>query len=821
MNFFSSVWDSLLLLLDETVWRVVILAIVTILIIVLVRFIWKWRKQQAQQKLLAKVKFVCLSIIPPHQTFSPFDQARAFLSQLPERIALLSAVKNFSLELVVTQDKLEILLATPEALAGPVTEMLKTVYTGIRVDEVKDYTEDPAWEEAIDFVRTGTVEIADILSPLKLPEEITEHSSFFTFVENLSEQLQLQEKLTIQCCFSPSDASWKKKIDQKIEALTTGKNTKTPTFNFLGLLGGILKELASIITTAPQQLVTTGEGGGDAAPAAEISAAELSPEVVEKIRLLELKKSSLTGYKTAFRFIIESLASKKQEFFLDELHRYFQECIRFPDNSIIFKKNSLAPEEFFKAYQKRQPMPTSFLLGDAEIANFVYLPINEPLKKIEVTSDTSGKFIPPTLLDAEKESPLIKIGKVMSGEKEISFGIKPDKLARGLVMIGPKGQGKTTLMQQVVHQHMTHETAKYIVFDPKGDLTVQLLEKLSQQQDLQVLLLDMGNAEHLKLLAGNPLAASPFPDITKRTFIELFKRLYPDAMGPVKESILEYLLDTLQEVGGSIYDIPPILTNPLYREHFVRLLKTPKLVHFWSKEFPKVEPQLLSQLHDPFLQQHDFLSWASSVSLIGTRAPSPLFSKLFGHYDVIIIETSRRKLNPQETLLLGSSLLLEVLAAVIGHKPSPLIQPHKLRTFVVADDLHLLFANALAELFPRFEEELSLLFSTDASVTTIDGFLAESKKSAYNEVIFQLPAEFHDRIHEHDSTLSPALLSLLKNHDIVSRLHFNDKLSLPFKARTSLEGQQNSLEYLKQFFVHPTGAKRSVHSLSDLFSQQK
>ncbi len=309
---------------------------------------------------------------------------------------------------------------------------------------------------------------------------------------------------------------------------------------------------------------------------------------------MEQKNNDLTHFNCSIRILIECFSNKTIDFLIEQLNKYFKFFIKTPETSISLVKTVTSPDQISTNFQKRVLSPNAMICSELELANFVYLPVNQSISKLTSTADTKGSYIPPELIENFQKAGLINIGKIISTDKtDLVFGIKPHYLNKGLIILGNRKQGKTTFLKNILCQNIELTNSKHFIFDPTGSLSHLLLEHFSNQTDKKILVLDISKTPDLALFCSNPFDNSPFPELVKETYLNLFKLVYPNYFGSNKENLLNYLLDTLLELGGSIYDLPYLLTNTQYRQLFLVNLSNPNLINFWGNEFPKLESQIL------------------------------------------------------------------------------------------------------------------------------------------------------------------------------------------------------------------------------------
>lgn len=80
--------------------------------------------------------------------------------------------------------------------------------------------------------------------------------------------------------------------------------------------------------------------------------------------------------------------------------------------------------------------------------------------------------------------------------------------------------------------------------------------------------------------------------------------MFSDSWGPRLEYILRNTILTLLTVpDATLVSIPLILTHESYRKKIIAKLDDPLLVQFWTQEFEKMAPNMISEAVNPILNK--------------------------------------------------------------------------------------------------------------------------------------------------------------------------------------------------------------------------
>ncbi len=173
------------------------------------------------------------------------------------------------------------------------------------------------------------------------------------------------------------------------------------------------------------------------------------------------------------------------------------------------------------------------------------------------------------------------------------IAIAPSDATQHLHLLGATGSGKSTLMMNLVLADAQAGRGA-VVIDPKGDLIVDLLDRLPEEVADRVIIIDPEDDEPP---AFDVLTGSDAHLVVDR-IVGVMQRLFSSAWGPRTDDVLRSALLTLrQHRGASLTQVPRLLTDPLYRAPLVAAVTDPVLRGFW--------------------RQYDAMSEAARVAAIG------------------------------------------------------------------------------------------------------------------------------------------------------------------------------------------------------------
>ncbi|OPG14203.1 hypothetical protein B1L11_04020 [Microbispora sp. GKU 823] len=145
-------------------------------------------------------------------------------------------------------------------------------------------------------------------------------------------------------------------------------------------------------------------------------------------------------------------------------------------------------------------------------------------------------------------------------------------------VLGPNGTGKSTLLAQMILSDIEAGRGVAVV-DAKGDLVADLLGLIPEEAGERIALIDPDDRQPrpaLNVLSG------PNLETLVDNLVGIFHKIYADSWGPRSDDILRGCALTLSRNGGTLADIPLLLTDPLYRKQLTERLNDPFLLGFWN-----------------------------------------------------------------------------------------------------------------------------------------------------------------------------------------------------------------------------------------------
>jgi len=230
-------------------------------------------------------------------------------------------------------------------------------------------------------------------------------------------------------------------------------------------------------------------------------------------------------------------------------------------------------------------------------------------------------------------------------------------------VLGETGVGKSTLLASMILSDAEAGRGA-LVIDPKGDLIVDVLDRLPSKAVNRTVLFDPSDAApppSVNVLAG------PDPAFAVDSIITIFRRCFSSAWGPRLDDLMRSACLTLTRVNGpkaTLAQVPRLLTDTPYRARITAQLNDELLSGFWA-DYDQLSPASRAAVVGPVLNKlravllrpfvRDALSSSESTVDIGRHLDSG---------GIILARLPKGVLGEDAARLLGSLLLAHTWQAV-------------------------------------------------------------------------------------------------------------------------------------------------------------
>ncbi len=320
---------------------------------------------------------------------------------------------------------------------------------------------------------------------------------------------------------------------------------------------------------------------------------------------------------------------------------------------------------------------SGFVLNTGELAAIVALP-----RDIAVPGLDRARAKP---MPAPVAVPFGGRGAKVLGRAEVgahSVAVKVPDARQHLHVLGSTGSGKSTLLLNMILDDV-HARRGTIVIDPKGDLVVDLLDRIPAKLANRLVLIDPDQPDGVTL---NPLAGDDH-DLVVDNVVSIFGKIFAKHWGPRMDDVLRVAcLTLLRKANATLTLIPSLLQDRKFRYHFTADLDDPEgLRGFW--EWYETAPvPLRSQVIAPLLSR--------LRSVLLRDFPRRTFGAPHSSFDmrrvldggILLARLPKGQIGEETARLMGSFVLASAWQAATGR--IRLAEPDRRDTCVYVDEAH-------------------------------------------------------------------------------------------------------------------------------------
>ena len=422
---------------------------------------------------------------------------------------------------------------------------------------------------------------------------------------------------------------------------------------------------------------------------------------------------------------------------------------------------------------KRQPSTSTTTAGAAAPA----VPVRRAAARL--------RLFPP---DAPRRQAVKALGVAPLGEP-VLIGLSPADARHHLHVPGPTGTGKTTLLLNLALAD-ARAGRGLAVFDPKGDLVRDLLDRLPPGVAGRLVLIDPD--EKAAPPALNLFDLGSDPEAVADQLVGVMAKVWAQYWGPRTDDLARHAVLTLAHLpGATLADLPLLLADAAYRRRVLGMVRrragpveSAELAAFWAW-YDEQSPAQASVQAGPLLSKlRAVLSRRFAAQLFGTGAST------FGLSEVldggVLLVRLPPTLGEDTVRLVGSLLLAALLNAANGRADLP--ETDRLDASLVLDEAHAFLHlpvgvdNALATARAL---RVSLVLAHQHLGQLSSNMFGAIDANARNKVFFSLPPkDARDLAHHMAPYFEPEDLMRRDAYGIVCRLVIDGRDSEPFSLNT-------------------------------------
>jgi hypothetical protein len=271
-----------------------------------------------------------------------------------------------------------------------------------------------------------------------------------------------------------------------------------------------------------------------------------------------------------------------------------------------------------------------------------------------------------------KNEPCIIIGEREGWGDPQRFGVSAEDQRQHIYIIGKTGTGKTTLLRNLIIQHISlgHGVG---VIDPHGDLAEELLHHIPPKRADHLTYFNPGDLEHP---IGLNVLANVTPDdrhLVASGTVSAFKGIWRDSWGPRLEYILYNSVAALLDCrNATLLGVNRMLVDAIFRAKVVRQIKDPFIRAFWAEEYEGYDDRFRREAIAPIQNKlGQFLLNPVVRNILGQVRAKVSIPFVMDNERLFIANLSKGKLGHEKANLLGSLLTTQFQLAAMARSNQP------------------------------------------------------------------------------------------------------------------------------------------------------
>lgn len=271
-----------------------------------------------------------------------------------------------------------------------------------------------------------------------------------------------------------------------------------------------------------------------------------------------------------------------------------------------------------------------------------------------------------------KNEPPIIIGERHGWDSSQPFGLGREDARQHVYVIGKTGVGKTTLLKNLIVQHIARGDGVGLI-DPHGDLADDLLNYIPPSRADHLCYFNPGDLEFP--IGLNLLANVPKDDrhLVASGIVGAFKSIWRDSWGPRLEYILYNAIAALLDCQNvTLLGVNRLLTDDNYRAWVVRQVKDPFIRDYWATEFGSYDDRFRREAIAPIQNKlGQFLLNPVIRNILGQVRNRVSFPFIMDNQRLFIANLSKGKLGHDKANLLGSLLVTQFQLVAMARASKP------------------------------------------------------------------------------------------------------------------------------------------------------
>lgn len=441
------------------------------------------------------------------------------------------------------------------------------------------------------------------------------------------------------------------------------------------------------------------------------------------------------------------------------------------------------------------------ILSATELSHLFHFQANNKLLPEPVKQHRNPELsLPPAIkarIDSDEYDVLLGLNDYLGTQTPI--GLTAKEREKHIFIIGGTGNGKSTMLQYMIEQDIAAGKGVAVI-DPHGDLAQSLLQAIPEQRLQDVVYLNPVDIQYpvgINLLELSKELSEEAALLEKAkvssSIISIFRKVFSEDSERAfrVEAVLRNTIQTALSVDdATLFTIPKLLRNSLYRAGVVARLNDDGLKDFWYEEIGRAGSMQVVNMTKSITQRIDhFKSSAHVYRMFGQLHSTIDFDDIINHQKILICNFGFGTIGEDEAILLGTTILAKLklaaehrIALPIDERQSFYTYVDEFQNFATAPFVSMLSSSRKYGLYLTMAEQSTRQQSSENLTETI---LA----NVGTVVCFRTGSHIDENlmIHKFEPYIEKHVISHLPSHHFLCRVRAEESFE-PFTGVTLVPG---------------------------------
>ena len=220
-----------------------------------------------------------------------------------------------------------------------------------------------------------------------------------------------------------------------------------------------------------------------------------------------------------------------------------------------------------------------------------------------------------------------------------------------------------------------------LVIDPKADLVNDILARIPEERDSDVVVLDPSDPSPVGF---NPLAYKANPTLVADAVLSVFKEVFSENWGIRSQDVMSAALLTLAQCeGASLLWLPALLTDAAFRRKVTAQISDRiGLEPFWTAFESMKATERRMEIAPVLNKIRQFLLRPGLRNVLGQAAPKFRLEDLFNKRRIVLVPLNKGVIGSESARLLGSLIVGQTWTLALSRASLPPEQRHLVSVYI-------------------------------------------------------------------------------------------------------------------------------------------